>query len=89
MDELKALCEECLAWYEGEDYSHDGSSDWDNAIFEKAMEVCCGAEVWNRIETARLRREAEQEVQQSQARLEYLRREIAELETKVKAEETK
>lgn len=84
MDELKALCEELLAWYEGEDYSEDGSDDWENAIVEKAMEVFCGEDVWDRINLAIARQNEAVYAEVDAQRLEGLKREVAKLEKRMK-----
>jgi len=49
MDELKTLCQEYLAWLKSDKYNEDETSNWEGAIFEKAMEVTLGKNVWNEI----------------------------------------
>jgi hypothetical protein len=49
MDELKTLCAEYLAWLKSDDYNEDEQEKWEDAIFEKAMEVSLGENIWDEI----------------------------------------
>lgn len=52
MDELKQACEEYIAYIEGKEYHEDGTDDYENAVFEAALELVFGAGIWDRINAA-------------------------------------
>jgi len=52
MDEIKAACEEFMEWLESDEYHEDEISDYENAIYEAAMEAVFGKSIWDRVNDA-------------------------------------
>ncbi len=49
MGGLKRLCEEYIEWLKGADYNPDEDGDWKYYIYEKALEVALGAQIFGEI----------------------------------------
>lgn len=47
-EDLKQLCEQYMEWLENVDFHVDHCDDWEHAIFEMAMQVCCGPDVFDK-----------------------------------------
>ena len=47
MEKIKIACQEYLNYVKSENYCEDGTSNYENAIFEAAMEHFHGVDVWD------------------------------------------
>ena len=46
-DELKQACEDYLEYLASDESNMDRDEDYENDIFEKAMEFCCGDNIFD------------------------------------------
>ena len=48
-DALKQACKNYLDYLADEESNVDGDDDYENDIFEKAMELCMGEDIWDEV----------------------------------------